>query len=220
MGRALVARFSASSRLIVASYCRHQSALPTSGCQGLFLDLTRDDSITEFASQATSLAGSIDTVVLAAGRVPGRTLSQYEFGEIDQILAVNFTGQAKVLKALLPALSPTAHVLLVSSIAAQKGSYDPIYAAAKGAALSLVKSMAASVSSGVRVNALAPGLIEGSGMFQDMAPERREWHRAAIPSKRFVTVDEVASVIVDISQDHWASLNGACIDLNGGQYQR
>ena len=134
-------------------------------------------------------------------------------------MMVNFTGQAKVVKGLLPLFASGSQIIMISSISAQKGSYDPIYAASKGAILSFVKSLAAGLE-GVRVNAIAPGLIQDSTMYKEMAADRQELHRRQTVQKKLLSMSDLADVIYDISQDHWKHLNGACIDLNGGQYVR
>lgn len=135
-------------------------------------------------------------------------------------MSINFSGQAKVLLRLLPLFTSRSCVLMCSSISAHRGSYDPIYAASKGALLSLVKSLATSLPPGARINAIAPGLIQDSTMFEAMSPERQEHHRNQVPSKQLLRKQDLAEIIFDLCQDHWAHLNGACIDLNGGQHVR
>jgi 3-oxoacyl-[acyl-carrier protein] reductase len=135
-------------------------------------------------------------------------------------MAINFTGQAKVLAGLLAFCKSGSHVLMLSSISAQKGSYDPIYAASKGAILSFVKSLATSLAPRIRVNALAPGLIQDSTMFKTMDRERQQFHRMQTPNKQLLRIKDLAELIFDLSQPHWSHLNGACIDLNGGRYVR
>ena len=110
-------------------------------------------------------------------------------------------------------------ILMISSISAQRGSYDPIYAASKGAILSFVKSIANGLG-GTRVNAIAPGLIEDSAMFNEMSIERREFHRQQKSNKQLLDISDFSRIIFDLSRNHWKHLNGACIDLNAGQYVR
>ena len=135
-------------------------------------------------------------------------------------MAVNFNGQAKLILKILPMLTSQSRLLLFSSISAQRGSFDPIYAASKGALLSLVKSLASGLPPGARINSIAPGLIQDSAMFLDMTTERQEYHRSQIPSKQLLRSQDLAKIVFDLCQDHWSHLNGACVDLNGGQYVR
>jgi len=147
-------------------------------------------------------------------------LGKYEFSNIDEVMAVNFNGQAKLILKILPMLTSQSRLLLFSSISAQRGSFDPIYAASKGALLSLVKSLASGLPPGARINSIAPGLIQDSAMFLDMTTERQEYHRSQIPSKQLLRSQDLAKIVFDLCQDHWSHLNGACVDLNGGQYVR
>lgn len=186
----------------------------------LFLDLRDNGSIDTFAQKLKELAPQIDIAIFLAGILPGKSLGAYEFAEIDEVMAVNFNGQAKLIMRMLPSLTAKSRLLLFSSISAQRGSFDPIYAASKGALLSLVKSLAAALPAGARINAIAPGLIQDSAMFQDMTPERQVHHRNQVPSKQLLRQQDLAKIVFDLCQDHWVHLNGACIDLNGGQHVR
>jgi 3-oxoacyl-[acyl-carrier protein] reductase len=117
-------------------------------------------------------------------------------------------------------LTPSSRLLLFSSISAQRGSFDPIYSASKGALLSLVKSLAKSLPKGCRINSIAPGLIQSTTMFEEMTKERQDFHRENTPLKKLLHPQDLAKIVFDLCQDHWAHLNGACIDLNGGQNVR
>jgi 3-oxoacyl-[acyl-carrier protein] reductase len=186
----------------------------------LFLDLRDNGSIDTFAHKLKELAPRIDIAIFLAGMLPGKSLDAYEFSEIDEVMAVNFNGQAKLIMRMLPLLTAKSRLLLFSSISAQRGSFDPIYAASKGALLSLVKSLATALPAGARINAIAPGLIQDSAMYQGMSPERQAHHRNQVPSKQLLRQQDLAKIVFDLCQDHWAHLNGACIDLNGGQHVR
>ena len=184
------------------------------------LDLSDDKSIERFVGELKEVSPQIDIVIFLAGILPGRNLENYNFAMIDNVMSVNFNGQAKLIMLMLSMLTSRSRLLLFSSISAQRGSFDPIYAASKGALLSLVKSLAKSLPKGSRINAIAPGLIENSAMFQEMARERQEFHRDQVPSKQLLHPKDLSRIVFDLCQDHWAHLNGACIDLNGGQNVR
>jgi len=220
IGSAIVDRFRAGGSRLVATYCNNNRLQDCDDIRTLPLDLASDASIERFVADLRGLVEHVDTTIVLSGLLFGKSLREYTMGEIDATMAVNFTGQAKLMMRMLPMFRPGSHVILLSSISAQKGSYDPVYAAAKGAVLAFVMSMASAVAPDVRINAIAPGLIKDSSMYCAMTPERREWHRTQTPRKRLLERTDLADVIFDLSRDHWAHLNGACIDLNGGQYVR
>jgi 3-oxoacyl-[acyl-carrier protein] reductase len=220
IGGAIAARFMANSDRVISTFFSTPTEHSERGCCDFALDLENEESIKNFVWSIAELNSRLATVIFLAGNLPGKKLSDYEFAEIDKVMSINFSGQAKLLHQLLPFLDEESCVLMLSSISAQRGSFDPIYAASKGALLSFVKSMAAQLPAGVRINAIAPGLIQDSAMYLEMAETRREHHRGQIPSHQLLSREDLAGVIFDISQPHWAHLNGACIDLNGGQYVR
>ena len=57
-------------------------------------------------------------------------------------------------------------------------------------------------------------------MFRAMDVQRQEHHRSQIPSGKLLEPKDLARIVFDLCQDHWSHLNGACIDLNGGQNVR
>jgi 3-oxoacyl-[acyl-carrier protein] reductase len=220
IGGAVVARFREPSTRLITTYASTAPTNPQERAEALLLDLRDNPSIDAFAKQVGMLAPQIDVGIFLAGILPGKSLADYDFAAIDEVMSINFNGQAKLIHRLLPLLSARSRLLLCSSISAQRGSFDPIYAASKGALLSFVKSLVNRLPPGARINAIAPGLIQDSTMFEDMSPERREFHRGQLPSKQLLLKQDLAEIIYDLCRDHWAHLNGACIDLNGGQHVR
>jgi 3-oxoacyl-[acyl-carrier protein] reductase len=220
IGSMISARFRSASTRVITTYASRTPGGADEQAGALHLDLRDDGSIAAFVRQVEERTPRIDIAIFLAGILPGKSLGEYEFAQIDEVMSVNFNGQAKLILRMLPLLTARSRLLLFSSISAQRGSYDPIYAASKGAVLSLVKSLAAGLPPGARINAIAPGLIQDSAMFQAMTPERREYHRNQVPSKQLLRQQDLAEIVFDLCQDHWAHLNGACIDINGGQNVR
>lgn len=220
IGRAISARFRGPAARVITTYASQAPVSPEERTGALHLDLRDDAGIDAFVRQVKDISPRIDIAIFLSGILPGKSLNAYEFSEIDEVMSINFSGQAKVLLRMLPLLTARSRVLMFSSISAQRGSFDPIYAASKGALLSFVKSLAPRLPSGARINAIAPGLIQDSTMFREMTTERQEYHRGQVPSKHLLRQKDLADVVFDLCQNHWAHLNGACIDLNGGQYVR
>lgn len=180
------------------------------------LDLTDTASIDEFASACLSHLAPPDIVVMLAGILPGQSLKDYRDEAMDLVMTTNFTGQARLIQRLMPHLAAQAHVIMVSSISGERGSFDPIYAASKAAQIAFVKSMATWLAPDIRFNALAPALIEDSAMHDAMSADRRAHHRSQSPTGRLSTKQEIAGVLVDMCGAHWRNLNGQVIRINGG----
>ena len=206
---------------IISTYFSEGSPANTSKNNELFcVDLDNNKSIIEFSEKLISEKITIDVLISLAGILPGKNLLEYTFEEIDKVLSINFTGQAKLIRNIIPLLSTKSKLLLMSSISGQKGSYDPFYSASKGALLSFVKSVLPSLPTGATINAIAPGLVQDSAMFKNMTFDRQESHKKQVNSGKLLNQDDLAKIIYDLCQGHWNHLNGACIDLNGGQYVR
>ena len=221
IGKAIFNQFNNKNNKIISTYFSEGSPANTSKNNELFcVDLDNNKSIIEFSEKLISEKITIDVLISLVGILPGKNLLEYTFEEIDKVLSINFTGQAKLIRNIIPLLSTKSKLLLMSSISGQKGSYDPFYSASKGALLSFVKSVLPSLPTGATINAIAPGLVQDSTMFKNMTFDRQESHKKQVNSGKLLNQDDLAKIIYDLCEDHWSHLNGACIDLNGGQYVR
>lgn len=182
------------------------------------LDLLDSASLDAAAAACRTRVGHLDVAVFLAGILPGDSLSAYSDEQIMNVLTVNIGAQAALLRRLLPLFRPGAQVVMTASVSGERGSFDPIYAASKAAVIGLVKSLATWLAPDIRVNAVSPGLIDGSGMYLDMLPERRSAHRERTPTRRLVTAEEIAGVVAGICEPAWAGLNGQVIGVNGGAH--
>lgn len=163
-----------------------------------------------------------DVVIFLTGIVVGKSIQDYINEEIDLVMNINFSGQAKLVKCLIEytQMNNNSQFLFVSSVAGEQGSYDSIYAASKSSILGFTKSLAKNLAPMIRTNVIAPGLIQDSRMYNDMLPNTIEKHINETPTKSLLNIDDLANVVYDLTQDHWQHLNGATIDLNGGRYVR
>jgi 3-oxoacyl-[acyl-carrier protein] reductase len=164
------------------------------------------------------LGTGLDTIVLLSGDILGKSLEATSDEDMRHLTEVNLTGPASLLRDLMPYVNIGARVLLVSSIAGERGSFDPLYAATKGALIPFAKSLATWLGARMSVTVVAPGPIEESKMLREMAPERIDHHRKASPIGELLTADDFASVLFDLAQPHWRHANGSVIRLNGGAY--
>jgi len=184
------------------------------------LDLTSNTSIKLFIKELSEANKSINAVVFLSGVLPGKSLSEYSMEDINKVFSINIIGQIQLISMLQPIKSRKVRILMMSSISAQRGSFDPIYASSKAAISGFTKSMMSTLPKDATINAIAPGLIEESAMFDEMTNERQDFHKNQIHSGKLLLGSDLADIIFDLCQDHWSHLNGACIDLNGGQNVR
>jgi 3-oxoacyl-[acyl-carrier protein] reductase len=218
VGIEIIDAFLKTGASVIATYCNQPIGIDNDKFTSIKLDLLSCESRTRFVDILEEGECSIHMVIFLAGILPGTSLEEYKENDISRVMDVNFTSQVSLLKRLLPMLTVGSQILMMSSISAERGSYDPVYAASKGAIISFVKSLASWLAPKTRVNALAPSLIEGTSMFNEMKLERREYHRQQSPMKKFISAKDLARIVVDISNPHWSHLNGAVLRLNGGMY--
>ena len=178
------------------------------------LDLTSAKSIEAFTTSAVPGFGPLDVVVVMAGILPGQQLADYQDEEIDLVMNVNFMGPARLIRSLLPHFSEEAHIILTSSVSGVRGSYDPIYAASKAALIGFTKSLSTWLAPNVRVNALAPALVQDSTMYQDMPPERREKHVQDSPAGQLTTLEEIADLVLQLVGPVWSRTTGEVISID------
>lgn len=219
IGQTVVDGFLARGATVLATINRqHPATLDQPGVTVVPLDLQDPGTMERLCRENLPAFGALDVVVFLSGLLPGKALSAYDDELMQDVMTVNFTGQAALLRRLLPHLAEGSVVLMVSSISGERGSFDPIYAAAKAAQIGLVKSLATWLAPKVRVNAIAPALIEGSTMFDAMQPERRAHHLKQTPSGRLTTKEDVAGVIHSLCEPAWSNVNGQVIRINGGAH--
>ncbi|MBT4889000.1 MAG: SDR family oxidoreductase [Rhodospirillales bacterium] len=218
VGEAVINKFENAGCSVLTTYNKNKPVMKNSESHCMKLDLSDEDSIKALADHLSVEDEPLGTAIFLSGVLPGNNLAAYENSEIDSVMQVNFNGQAKLIKAIQPSFSENSHIIMMSSISAQRGSFDPIYAAAKGAIISFVKSQARAMNGRPRINAIMPGLINDSTMFHDMAPEIQKRHIQDTAAGALLELEDLGQIIFDLCQPHWISLNGACIPINGGSY--
>jgi len=204
---------------VLATYNSH---IPDSIGNGRFdavkLDLSSFDEFDSFVDESIAALGKIDVIVFLAGVLPGKSVIDYSDSLMTEVMQINFISNAALIRRIKPYFADQAQAIFVSSISGARGSFDPIYAASKAAQNAFVKSLATWHAPSLRVNAIAPALIEGSDMFLMMDEDRREYHLSQTPTGQLTSKSQIAGVISDLCGSSWGNLNGQIIHINGGVY--
>ena len=181
------------------------------------LDCDSDKSISSFSLECKKLP-SLKNLIFLTGILPGKGIEEYTFEEINRVININFNSVAKIISSITNHFISNSQILLMSSISAQRGSYDPIYASSKSAIIGLGKSLSQTLTPMTRTNIIAPGLIEESSMYNEMLPQRKEYHKQSNPLSKLLHKGALAKIIYELTTDKWNHLNGAVIPVNGGSY--
>ena len=174
-----------------------------------FLDLLDHESISNF-----QVPIAIDHVLITAGKEPQFNLQQSSENHILDMFGIHIIGPILLMKNLEGKMNDGGSVTLISSPAAYKGSYDPSYAAVKGAVNALVRTLAKDLAPKIRVNAFSPGLIENSPVFERMTPDFREKHLNATLTKKNTTALDCAKSILFLMESE--QITGQILHVNGG----
>jgi len=188
--------------------------------QADFRDPTAAGKAVEAAVQA--LGAPIDILVNNAGSLVGRSAVEEMDAELwQEVIALNLSSVFFATKAALPYLGDGARIVNVSSVAARHGGGPGAfaYAAAKGGVMTLTRGLAKELASrNIRVNAIAPGVIETPFHDKFSTPEQLETFRKGIPLGRLGTSEECAGAVLYLVSPLASYVTGQSIDINGGQW--
>ena len=188
-------------------------------------DVADETGVRAMLKQVKDKFGRLDVLINNAGTTASfklRDLESLSLEEWDRVFAVNVRGTFQVTRACLPLLeqAPAAAVVNLCSIAGLRPSAQPFpYAASKAAVANLTRTLAGQLGPrGIRVNAVAPGWMEGEWMASTLGEDyRRLMDRRArqTPLRRCVTPDEVAVTIANLVTSN-PFVTGEIVVIDGG----
>jgi 3-oxoacyl-[acyl-carrier protein] reductase len=232
IGRAAAVALAAAGYNVAINYSRSEQAARETAAQAqakgaktlLFqCDVSDDPSVRNMLAAVEKEFGRLDALVNNAGTTSNVKPSDFEAmtaEEWDRVFAVNVRGVFQVTRAATPLLK-AAHgsVVNTASIVGLRPGPQPLpYAASKAAVVSLTKLLALNLAPDVRVNAVAPGWMEGDWMkrmladrYDDLMARRAK----ATPLRRCAASEDVAEVIVNLITSN-RFVNGEIIVIDGG----
>jgi NAD(P)-dependent dehydrogenase (short-subunit alcohol dehydrogenase family) len=192
---------------------------------GLQADAGSEKDVTGFIDKALSTYGKLDAIWANAGISGGLIpLAEQSVEHWQEILRVNLIGPFLAIKHSIPHMTKQGFgaIVCTASVAGLKsGASGHPYAASKAGVISLVQTTAYSLSgTGVRINAVCPGLIE-TGMTKpvfDRAKERGTTDKIGQlnPLKRAGQPHEIAAMALFLASDEASYVNGQAFPVDGG----
>lgn len=185
----------------------------------VYFDLTDEDSIKAAFKELQKEKRVIDILVNNAGIPAGGFLLMTSLSKIKEVMQVNFFSQVLITQLVAKIMMKQKHGAIVnmSSVTAldNQGGWTA-YGSSKGAMISFTRTAARELAPfGIRVNALAPGLIE-----TQMGGEMDEKYQAEIISRsdlgRKGTPEEVANLVCFLASDEASYMTGQIIRIDGG----
>lgn len=172
-----------------------------------------------FAEAEALLGGAPDAVIHGAGVYRWRPLAEMTLAEWDASMRINGAGSFVVAQAAARAMDGGALVLLSSVAYARGDETEPgaAYAASKGAIVSLTRQLAAELGPrGIRVNAVAPGMIETPMLTLGETPGAVEALTAHLPARRLGTAGDVAAACLFLASGAADYITGVTLPVDGG----
>src|SRR5690349_23033982 len=186
-------------------------------------DVSDEAGVRAMVSKVKETFGKLDVLINNAGTTAAwkpKDLETLSLDEWDRVFAVNVRGLFQVTRAAVPLLKASKGcVVNTASIVGLRPGPQPLpYAASKAAVVNMTKTLAWNLGPEIRVNAVAPGWMEGDWMqrmlkdkYEDLMGKRAK----ATPLKRVVTAEDVAETMMSLVQSN-RFVTGEVIVIDGG----
>jgi 2-dehydro-3-deoxy-L-rhamnonate dehydrogenase (NAD+) len=184
-------------------------------------DVTLPEDIDTMVGRTLETFGQLDVLVNNAG-INGRNAPLWEVTdeEWDTLMAINLTSVFRCCRAVIGHMRErrSGAIVNVSSIAGKEGNATAApYGVTKAGVICLTKALAKEVTQdGIRVNAVAPALIE-TPLLAQLSPEDIARLADKIPMGRMGRTEEVAAVVHFLASDDASFVTGQCYDVSGGR---
>jgi 3-hydroxybutyrate dehydrogenase len=194
-------------------------------------DLTKPEAIEQLMRQAEEELGGVDILVNNAGMQHVAPIDQFPVEKWDLIIALNLSAAFHAIRLALPAMKERGWGRIINTASAHSLVASPNkapYVAAKHGIAGLTKSVALETAqAGVTVNCISPGYV-WTPLVENQIPDTMKARGltreqvmndvllAAQPTKKFVTVDQVAALALFLCRDEASAITGANLSMDGG----
>lgn len=165
----------------------------------------------------------IDILVNCAGILKTRSVVESTIADWDQVARVNLSGVYYCSKAVLPAMIAQRYgkIINIASVSSAKGGGqfgNVLYGTTKAGVVAMTQGFARELGPyGINVNAISPGVIEGTPMTADlMTAEVRQRIAEAVPLRRLIEPAEIARLALFLASDVAQGITGQNVVLDAG----
>lgn len=208
-----------ANQLVEEAQNKGQKAIAIAG------DLTKEEDANTLVEKTVAALGSLDILINNTGSLVARKLlDEMETDFWHKVMDINLTSMLFVTRAASPHLTKNEYSSIVNlaSLAGRKGGHPGslVYSTSKGAVLTFTRALASELGAkGVKVNAVAPGLILGTAFHNThTTKESAAATTASIPIGRAGNADDVARAVIYLASEYDGFITGATLDINGGVY--
>ncbi len=188
-------------------------------------DLTKEAEAIALVEKAVEMLGGLNILINNAGSlVARRKLEEIKMDFWNKVMDINLTSMMFVTRAAATFLkkNKSSSIVNLASLAGRKGGHagSLAYSTSKGAILTFTRALASELGpDGIRVNAVAPGLILGTSFHNTHTTDESAAKTIAdIPIARPGNADDVARAVLYLASEYDGFITGATLDINGGVF--
>ncbi len=219
IGAAVVRRFAENGDRVWFLYEKHGEAAEQvaqeTGAQAIRCDVADEDQVAAAFAQIPQ----VDVLINNAGIADYDPINWVAPARFRRIMDVNVTGTYLCIRAALPSMLQRQRGAIVNTTSMWGlvgASCEAAYSASKAAVIGLTKALAKELGpSGIRVNAVAPGVIV-TDMVRNVSPETLEELRQDTPLEKLGAPENVADAVFYLASDQAAFITGEVLNVSGG----
>jgi NAD(P)-dependent dehydrogenase (short-subunit alcohol dehydrogenase family) len=226
IGQSAARGLEAHGAFVVCADLQQEAASTTareigSGATAMVVDITQTESVTELFRAVIDERQRLDIVVTTPGANVRKAIADYGDEEFDRVVELNLKGTFRVLREAGRIMSGRGGGSIIAFSSIRSQVVEPgqgVYAATKAGIVQMVRALAAELGPrGVRVNAIAPGVVETP--LTRPIKDNTEWYAAYAAKSvfgRWATADEMAGPVVYLASDASSYVTGSVLFVDGG----
>ena len=225
IGRAIVLELAQHGASVAAGYSRETDEIKAldkelaafgNDSHVVQADVSDADSVQRMVESVKDRFEQIDIIVNNAGVVSHRTIEDLDLAEWHRVIDTNLTGLYLVVKAALPAMSSGGSIINITSAVGLKGMVARThYTSSKAGVIGFTRSLSKELGpKGIRVNAVAPGIIE-TDQVSGLTEEGMARYKNMIALGRIGQPDDIAGPVLFLASDLSKYVSGETIVVDG-----
>lgn len=223
IGAAIAKKFAEQGDTVYITYCKSKEAAQALeqqyGIHPIFADFREDFGALKAGKAIAEQIGTIDTLVNNAAISVVDVFQCVSEEDCTALYRVNLFGTVDMTRAILPTMlqQHAGNIINITSVWGQTGaSCEVDYSVTKGSIIAFTKALAKEVApSGIRVNAVSPGVID-TEMNAHLSEKDRQELAEETPLQRIGKPEEIADAVLFLASERAAFITGQILPVNGG----